>query len=57
MQSGIYGTKLDIWSFPCPVLEMLTAKAPFSEMKPYAVMAQIVDKDFVPSFPQDTSDH
>ena len=57
MQSGIYGTKLDIWSFPCPVLEMLTANAPFSEMKPYAVMAQIVDKDFVPSFPQDTSDH
>ena len=57
MQSGIYGTKSDIWSFACPVLEMLTAKAPFSEMKPYAVMAQIVDKDFVPSFPQDTSDH
>ena len=56
IKSEKYGSKSDIWSFACTVLQMLTTKPPFSDLNPQAAMYQIVFGDFIPSFPESTSD-
>ena len=52
-----YGSKADIWSFGCTVLEMLNTKPPYWEWNPHVAAFKIAADIFIPAFPAGTTDH
>ncbi|XP_061180657.1 mitogen-activated protein kinase kinase kinase 3-like [Saccostrea echinata] len=52
-----YGTKTDIWSLACVILEMLTTRAPWSELESQAAMFKIgMGADFDYGLPEKVSE-